>query len=86
MCTYIIITQLVPLYLTSCIIIYATRLYVKYAMETIITTAFGQSAEQSSEVITATNEFITALLDKKNFGVEELIVTLCKYRGLDDAE
>ena len=49
-----------------------------------MTTAFGQdaqSAEQSSGVITATNEFITAFLDRKNLGVEELTVTLCKYRS-----
>ena len=44
-------------------------------------TAFGHHVDvqtgKGSELITATNEFITAFLDSKNIGLDETPVILC---------
>ena len=55
----------------------------KFAMETIMTTTLGEEGDmrtggKSSQLVTATNEFITAFLDSKNcIGLEDITVILC---------
>lgn len=52
-------------------------------MECIMTTTFGEEGDmktggESSQLVTATNEFITAFLDSKNsIGLEDITVVLC---------
>lgn len=55
----------------------------KFAMETIMTTTFAEEGDmktggKSSQLATATTEFITAFLDSKNsIGLEDITVILC---------
>ena len=49
-------------------------------------TAFGHHVDvqtgKGSELITATNEFITAFLDSKNIGLDEIPLILCMLEQL----
>ena len=60
------------------------RLYMKFTMETLIATVFGQwvdiqtGREGGSELMSATNEFISAFLDSMKNRTEEVTVILCK--------
>ena len=55
-----------------------SRLYVEFTTNTIIATAFGQTAGESNDIISIANEFITAFLDSMSNGAEEVPVILCK--------
>ena len=58
------------------------RLYLKFSLETIVATAFGdsvQTGEQGSDnVITATNEFVNAFLESVSNRAEESTLILCE--------
>ena len=60
------------------------RLYVDFTMETIVASAFGESAEgqsvgEGSELIVATNDFIAKFNDCMSSSAEELTVFLCEF-------